>query len=72
MHARAGAALQVRKASEADERFVVRLAEQAFGEFDPNASRTTANLLREAGAEAQLLEGSAGARDPQAALGGVS
>jgi [ribosomal protein S18]-alanine N-acetyltransferase len=51
MHARAGAALQIRQASEADARFAVRLAEQAFGEFDPHAARTTDSLLREAGAE---------------------
>ena len=51
MQDRAGAALQIRQASEADERFAVRLAEQAFGEFDPRAARTTASLLREVGAE---------------------
>jgi ribosomal protein S18 acetylase RimI-like enzyme len=51
MHARAGAAVEVRRATEADQRFAVQLAEQAFGEFDPNAGRTTAGLLREAGAE---------------------
>lgn len=43
--------LENRHATEADERFAVRLGEQAFGEFDPHAARTTAGLLREAGAE---------------------
>ena len=43
--------LEIRRATEADERFAVRLAEQAFGEFDPHAARTTAGLLREASAE---------------------
>lgn len=51
MHARASAALEIRRASATDEGFAVRLAEQAFGEFDPHAARTTASLLREAGAE---------------------
>ena len=51
MLGRANAAVQIRRGSEADERFVVRLAEQAFAEFDPRAARTTASLLREQGAE---------------------
>jgi ribosomal protein S18 acetylase RimI-like enzyme len=51
MHVRASAALQIRRANAADERFAVRLAEQAFAEFDPHAARTTASLLRELGAE---------------------
>jgi ribosomal protein S18 acetylase RimI-like enzyme len=51
MRARADDALQIRPASAADERFAVRLGEQAFGEFDAHAARTTANLLREVGAE---------------------
>jgi ribosomal-protein-alanine N-acetyltransferase len=51
MHARAGAAVEIRHATEADERFAMRLAEQAFAEFDPHAARTTASLLREVGAQ---------------------
>lgn len=51
MHARVGAALEIRQATEADERFAVQLAEQAFGEFDAQAGRTTARLLRELDAE---------------------
>jgi ribosomal protein S18 acetylase RimI-like enzyme len=51
MPARPGTALQLRRASAADEPFALRLAEQAFGEFDARAARTTASLLREAGAE---------------------
>jgi ribosomal protein S18 acetylase RimI-like enzyme len=51
MPTRAEAVLQVRRASEADARFAVQLGEQAFGEFDPGAARTTARLLRDTGAE---------------------
>jgi ribosomal protein S18 acetylase RimI-like enzyme len=51
MRAADDAALQIRPASAAEERFAVRLGEQAFGEFDAHAARTTANLLREVGAE---------------------
>jgi ribosomal protein S18 acetylase RimI-like enzyme len=46
-----GSGTQIRQASKADEHFAVRLAEQAFSEFDPHAARTTASLLREVGAE---------------------
>lgn len=51
MHARVGAALEIRPAAEADQRFAVQLGELAFGEFDPHAGRTTAGLPREVGAE---------------------
>lgn len=43
--------LEIRQATEADQRFAVRLAEHAFAEFDPHAARTTASLLREVGAQ---------------------
>lgn len=56
MPARSETAVAIRRATPGDARFIHDLAQVAFSEYDPNASRTTAAMMREAAAETLIAE----------------
>lgn len=56
MPALAEVAVAIRRATPGDARFIHDLAQVAFGEYDPDASRTTERMMREAAAETLVAE----------------
>jgi ribosomal protein S18 acetylase RimI-like enzyme len=51
MHALSEAGLAVRDVAPSDAQFIHQLSRAAFGEYDPRAGRTTANMMLEAGSQ---------------------
>ncbi len=49
-------AVAIRRATPADAQFIHGLSQVAFGEYDPNAARTTAGMMREAATATLVAE----------------
>jgi len=49
-------AIAIRRATLKDARFIEQLSEVAFGEYDPNAPRTTTKMMRETDAQTLIAD----------------